>query len=261
MRERLIPWLVLSAVAFAQATPIAEPTDVRIGLSSGASVNWTRGVVTAKHAHRGGGVAGRQQAVEQLARNQLGPFIQDGLPEIRATSETTIGDLLGDPDLGGVLSKRVKHWSVSTTTYYSSGKLEIEGQLDLCYFLGPWIMAEERPTPLDPPDSEWTGLVVDARGTGANPAFSAKILSDDGRELWDGRLWMGAAVQRSPVVWVNDAAHPAVHRAGSHPLLARAASAKGADLVLDATSAAEVSANLLGTRALGQGHVVVLIDP
>ncbi|MFK7928587.1 MAG: hypothetical protein AB8H79_10400 [Myxococcota bacterium] len=261
MFERIIPFLVLSAVAFAQSTPAAEPSDVRIGLSSGAVVNWTQGVVTASHAHRGGGVAGRQQAVEQIARNQLGPFIQDGLPQIRATSDLTIGDLLDDPALGAVIANRVRQWSVSKATYYSSGNVEIEGQLDLGSFLRPWTMVEERPTPLEPPSSEWTGLVVDARGTGVNPAFLAKLLTANGQVLWDGRLWKGAAVQRSPMVWVNDAAHPAVHRAGSHPLLARASSAVGADLVLDATSAAEVSANLLGTRALGQGHVVVLIDP
>lgn len=261
MRIRVLALVLLAGSAAAQDLPAGEPADVRIGLSSGAVVNWTRMTVEARRSYAGSGVAGGQPATEQIVRNQVGPFIQKGAPEVRATSDITVGDLLREPELGRLLENRFNSWEAAESTYFASGRIELLGQLDLRAFLRPWTMQHDLQTPLSPTVSEWTGVVVDARGTGVLPAFSPQLFGHDDGVLWDGRLWRGAASLRSPVVWVNDPAHPAVDRAGSNPLLVRAAAGRGADLVLDETGTAQVRAHLLGTAALGEGRVVVVVDP
>lgn len=245
----------------AGAAEPGEPAEVRDALASGAVVNWTRLAVQATHGHQGGGVAGRQPATEQLARQRIGPAIQDGLPEVRATSPLTIGDLMEDPVLGQPLTNRVKLWSVSEATYHASGMVTLHGELDLAEYLRPWTLRLARQQPSTPTVSAYSGLVVDARGTGAVAAFAPRILGTEGGELWDGRLWEGAVLLRSPVVWVADPAHPAAERAGHEPLVVRARTARGSDLVLDEAGTSAVRRHLVGSPALGEGRVVLLIDP
>jgi hypothetical protein len=257
---RLLLPLLLALPALADPPP-GEPVDVRRALGSGAVVNWTRLVVEAEASRVGTGVAGRQEATEQRARQQIGPAILEGLPDVAARADVTIGDLLERPELGDTLENRVKRWAISEAHYHASGRVTLFGELDLADYLRPWTLTLSRPTPSEPTPSEHTGLVVDARGTGALPAFAPRLLADDGELLWGGALWTPEALQTSPAVWVSDAAHPATVRAGDDPLVVRARRARGADLTLDHTGSGAVRAHLLGTQVLGRGRVVILVDP
>jgi len=245
--------------AHAQDPTGGEPVEVRDALSGGAVVNWTRLTVEASYSHQGSGVAGRQQATEQLARQRIGPAIQDGIPQVYATSPLTIGDLMEQDGLGDALRNRVKLWAVSRATYHASGTVALDGELDLTEYLRPWTLGQAHPAPETPPVSAYSGLVIAARRAGAQPAFAPRVLGHEGGELWDGRLWDSAVLKRSPVVWVADAAHPAAARAGEAPLVVRARSARGADLVLDEAGTAAVRRHLVGSPALGEGRVVILV--
>ena len=209
------------------ADEAGEPAEVRHSLGGGAVVNWTRLTVEARHSHQGSGVADRQQATEQLARQRIGPAIRDGLPQVHATSTLTIGDLMEQGSLGTALRNRVKLWAVSEATYHASGTVALHGELDLTNYLRPWTLDSAEPDPETPTVSAYSGLVIDARGSGVQPAFAPRLISDDGDVLWDGQLWRSAVLQRSPVVWVSDAAHPAAARAGDEPLVVRARRSRG----------------------------------
>ena len=253
-------FLVSSGCASPEPVSVySEPTDVLEALPSGAYVNWSRLVVQATFGHQGSGVAGKQPATEQLARQMVGPAIQDGVPMVRVSSEETIQSLMQDQSLGAVLENRIKRWAVSEATYHASGKVTLSGELDLTEYLRPWTQRSAQPEPEMPTVSAYTGLVVDARKTWVSPGYRARLLREDGEVIWDGHLWEAAVLERSPVVWVNDAAHESAARAGEAPLVVSATSSRGTDLVLDETNAGEVSRHLVGSEVLGRGQVVILV--
>lgn len=237
-----------------------EPIEVRRALGSGAVVNWTRLVVEAQHSVASTGVAGRQEATEQRARQRIGPAIRDGLPAVQVRSSESVATLMQDPELGATLHNRIKIWAVAEARYYTSGKVELLGELDLRSYLRPWTQSVSVPRPATPTVSAYTGLVVDARGTWVLPAFAPRLLTRDGDAVWDGSLWRSASIDHAPAVWVADIAHPAAAKAGDAPLVVRAETSVGSDLVLGDLGVQAVRQHLLGTPALGEGHVVVIVD-
>jgi hypothetical protein len=253
-----IPTSAESAVSEPAASD--EPREIRHALGSGAVVNWTRLAIEAQHSVASTGVAGRQEATEQRARQRIGPAIRDGLPAVSIRAGETLSNLMEDEELGATLYNRIKLWAVAEAHYYASGKVELVGELDLTVYLRPWTMSVAVPRPAIPTVSAYTGLVVDARGSGAMPAFAPRLLARDGDVLWDGALWRDAALETSPAVWVADVAHPAAARAGVEPLVVRANRASGPDLVLDDAGSQAVRRHLIGAPILGEGRVVVLVD-
>lgn len=254
--------VALMACASAASEPATEPAEVLETLSSGAVVNWTRLTVQADFSHQGSGVAGRQQATEQLARQRVGPAIQDSIHEVRATSLMSIDDLMEDPKLAEPLGNRVKLWAVSEATYGASGTVTLHGELDLADYLRPWTLGLVGDEPGTPTVSGFSGLVIDARGLSVQPSFAPRILGSDGTELWDGHLWEDAALVRSPVSWVADPAHPAAARVGDEPLVVRARGVRqGSELVLSEEGTAAVRRHLVGSPVMGEGLVVVVVDP
>lgn len=237
-----------------------EPEDLRVALSSGAMANWTRLVVEVEKRSAGSGVSGGQAATEELARRQIGPAILDGLPQVHVRTDETLGTLLDDPEVGPVIHNRVKKWSVVEARYHASGPVVLVGELDLGDVLRPWLMDRVATPPDTPTVTAYTGLVLDARGTSAEPAVVPRILADDGSDLWNGRLWPDAAVSSMPAIWVADPGHPAVVRAGDSPLVVRVRRSRDADLELDEAGTGAVRRHLLGTPILGEGRVVILVD-
>ncbi|MFT7520403.1 MAG: hypothetical protein ACI9MC_002548 [Kiritimatiellia bacterium] len=242
------------------AEPVGEPADVRVSLSSGASMNWTTMALEARSSKHGSGVAGRQQSSEQMARSALGPSLQTGIVEVMVSEGVHIADLQQDDALGGRLRNRVKLWAVSEARYYASGNVELLGELSVREYLKPWTLTVATRRPEMPVISEYTGVLLDARGLGVSPAFSPRILDEQGGVLYDGTLWTDAALDAVPVVYVGDLAHRAAARAGEHPMVFKVSRASGCDLVLDAADAEVYRRHLSGSVVVGEGRLVVVID-
>lgn len=239
----------------------AEPVDVRRAVSGGAVLNWTTMEIEASASALGTGVAGSQEATEQQARRQIGPAIASACRAIPINPDLTSTQLADQPELGKVLNNRVKLWAVAEARYYASGRVHLEGRLSLSLFLRPWTLTAASPRPEMPTVSSYTGLVIDARGSGATPAFAPRLLDPEGVELWDGLVWRERVLDVTPVVYVSSATHSAAARAGESPLVVRARRAIGADLVLDGDDLRAVRRHLVGSPALHEGRVVVVIEP
>lgn len=249
----MILWL--ASLAWAGET-LPQPVVTEAGAA--LELDWTRMVLRAT-ASAGTHGTESTRAVEELARRSLQVGMEQGVARIPVTSSVGFEALLGGP-LGDALRSRMHRWEVTEAVYHASGRVELTAELSLQDLLKPWTLgrvgepAETRATPI-------TGLVVDARGSGAVPAWSPALLDADGAVLYDGWLWEEEAVTRAPVVYVADPAHPAAARAGERPLFLRAREARGPDLLLDAEEAARFRAEAQGARVLGEGTVVVVIDP
>lgn len=261
---RAVAWVLaagLTAGCGAAMVGPGEPVDVVQELGGGATMNWTALDIEVRASSTQYGVGATQAATEQRARQQVGPALRDHVARIRVTSADTLGQLQDQGAFGGALTDRVRLWSVGEATYTASGRVDLLAQLPLDELLRPWTLQRARTVPPRPVATDYTGLVVDARAVGVAPAFAPRLLAPDGQVLYDGFLWRERALERAPVVWVSDLAHPESSRAGFDPLFVEAVSARGSDLVIDAADAAVVEASLVDALPLGFGTVVVLVEP
>lgn len=247
------------------ALPVLAETDipdVREELSSGVYVNWTRLVLEVTAEARGYGVGANRRAVEQEARRLVGPGMLTGSAAVRVTGATTFAALEQNPAIGDALRSRVERWGVAEVRYYSSGSVSLSGELSLQELLKPWALSVAKPIPAEPPGAdEATGLIVDARSVKFHPSYAPHLIAADGRVVYDAILWDEHAMIEAPVVYVGDATHPAIARAGDRPLHVTAIAAQGDDLVVSDADAARLAEVVPSTFALRRGTTAIVVTP
>jgi hypothetical protein len=247
--------ILLCAIAAAAA----PPQGIRVEVSEGVFVDWTRLVVSVDTVARRQGTEGTR-AVEELARRAVDAGIQLGARRIQVDHADTVSELLDGP-LADSMHARMGGWTVTETVYFESGRVGIHAELSLQDLLKPWTVARGLTSSDRSVATEWTGILIDARGLDVAPAWAPRLLDSAGNVVSDGVLWDDAAVNRSPAVYVDDPAHSATTRVGAVPLLLRARDAVGCDLVLAPEDVARFRSELHDTRLPGDGRVVVVIDP
>jgi hypothetical protein len=222
-------------------------------------VDWTRLVVTMDTMGRRQGTEG-VKAVEELARRSVDAGVRQGAARIQVDRNETVDDLLIGA-LAAPIKARMGGWLVTEAVYYASGRVGLHAELPLQDLLKPKTVATAVKMPDGLRESPWTGLLIDARGTGVVPAWSPRLLDVAGSVLHDGLLWEEAAVNRVPIAYVDDPAHPAATAVGDNPLLLRAREARLCDLVLAPEDVARFRSDVRGTRLAGEGRLVIVIDP
>ncbi|MCO4747745.1 MAG: hypothetical protein KC912_23310 [Proteobacteria bacterium] len=250
----MILWLGMAALA-----QEGEPVDVRRDAGRDAVINWSELSVEVETRSHAGGAATRKSA-EAEARKVLGPRLAGAARLVGVTTDITLGDLEEGPALGASVATRMARWYVSEARYYSSGRVELVGELDLRELLKPWTLSGAEEAPARGEQPSYTGLIVDARGLDFEPVWAPSVRGV-GATLWTGTLWEDVAYERAPVVYVSDAAHPAAMRAGNNPMFVRAASAEPSVLELADDDAVRVRTAFSEARTLGDGTVVVVVDP
>jgi len=217
-------------------------------------MNWT--TLQLQVDATGAAHAATSQAVEQLARRAVQDAVSRHLGRVPVTADVTVASLLVDPGLGDALSARTSRWVVREVTYFSSGRVDLRAELSVQDALKPYTLQIARADE-DAGGHRYSGLLVDARGTSATPAFAPRIVDGEGRSLYAGELHQTVAVRTAPFVYVTDPAHPAAVRVGDAPLIVTVTRAAGSELTVSAGDAA-----LLADAAgfLGSGRVVVVLD-
>ncbi len=241
--------------------PIAEAgtfSPVVTDLGGGARIDWTTMQVLVEASRSRSGSEGTR-AIEELARREVDSRIGPAADQVALAPGDRFADLKDSPELWPALQPRVGRWVETENRYHSSGKVTVIGALDLVELLKPVTMATA--TSRSGPDGDHTGLVVDARGVeGVHPCFAPELVASNGEVLYEGRLWLESAVERTPSIWVSDAADPASDRAGDSPLLVRADKAEGCRVTVPAARVDAVR-TLAETRVLGDGTLVIVVDP
>jgi hypothetical protein len=243
----LVCWLVASAWA-------GEPTDVRRAIGQGVDVNWTRLEVE---------VVGR--AVDPTLKLDSKPLEQRAISLIDERVGADCGrvpvraDALLSELAGKAATDARNGWSIREGRYYADGPVEIVGVVALQPLLAGWM--RQRAVP-GPPLAEGgvSGVLIDLRGQVIRPTYAPRVLGPEGEVLFDSVLWDDVAFLRAPVVWVSDPAHAEARRAGGSPAFF-VATARDTDIVLSAEDAARFLAEVVPTRAIGDGSVVLVVDP
>jgi hypothetical protein len=232
--------------------------SVILPAADGVDVDWTRLVLVAHaEAHRRG-TEGRN-AVEELARREIQAAMEQGARRLPVTSDQNLGELAVLPALAESIASRMTAWVVTEARYRSQGGVELDAELQLADLLKPYTLATALAQPDAPEQPRYTGLIVDARGTDAHPAWMPRLLGPDGEVLRELVLWEDNAVSSVPVAYVYDPAHPATLRVGEDPMFVVADSAQGADVVLASQDAVRFRTALTGASILGEGTVVIVV--
>jgi hypothetical protein len=204
--------------------------------------------------------------VEQKAMARLGPLMLDTAALVRITADTTAGDILESGSrLASLLDEDSSSWRVVETRYFTSGKIGVDGCLDIYQWLRPVLtsLESQAPAPAGMP-SDYTGIIVDARGLKVEPALAPRLWSPSGEMLWGIQvLPTGTVKVRSPVGFVVDPADPRTcKRAGDNPLFVRATSVRDrVDLVLGSPDAELFQAARQDPRILSEARVILVLDP
>jgi hypothetical protein len=252
---------LLTGLLTAPLSAVAAPArdDVREPLAQGVHIDWTT-LSLEVWTDTLGRPTQSLEAVEQLGRREVDVAVQQSYGGVRVTSTALLRDLVSDERLGAAVATRLPRWTVDEVVYGTSGRVRLTASLSLQDLLQPWSTQIARAGSPPPNPEGPTGLLVDARGTGARPAFCPRLLDELGRPLYSGELYEEQAVSVAPYLFVPDPAHPATAVLGPAPVLVRATRREGeSDLVLDHEGAQRVAE--LTETLLGRGKVVVVVDP
>ncbi|HBN07828.1 MAG TPA: hypothetical protein DD435_03975 [Cyanobacteria bacterium UBA8530] len=204
----------------------------------GAEVNWTKGMIKATGvgiAPERGALSQRRALARRDAYQDAYQSLSEALDPIRVNGDSALRDLLvGDEALKLHLNELVRDAQIGEARLLSDGSVEVALSLPL---YGAASLAGTA-LPLQPSvataSCAFTGVVVDGRGCGAQPALLPSLKNIDGKVLFP----IGfdpAAFQTGPVKYFHspDAAKAAM---GKNPLLIKARLSGGAtraDLILD----------------------------
>ncbi len=164
--------------------------------------------------------AAKQIALRNLLQTIKGVYIN---------SETTVENAMLKSD---VIRSRVegyiRDFRVLKERYMSDGTLEVDVEVTITDSLRAVLVPKEEGTPQflasEPIAEDYTGVIVDARGLGLQPALAPKVLDEEGREVygtkfakWDYVLKVGLVGYASTLEEAK-----ADSRTGDKPLIVKA---------------------------------------
>ncbi len=251
--------LIAGLIGSASGQPVIEQLPT-------GEVDWTaQRLVVRAAGEKGSGAMGDTKAVEQAARASLAPRLEAAARAIALSGAVDVGELMDGGDaVAGLLGENLLRWRVTEARYFTSGRVELTAELALQPWLSPALVSvasgREDPTL----ESQHTGVLIDARGTGLGPSFAPRVLDASGEPIYSASsLSPESAGSLAPAVWVTDPIdEAAAERAGASPLFIRAEGVQAErDILLAPRDGALLRVLASETDLLARGRVVVVLDP
>jgi len=194
---------------------------------------------------------------------------------VQMTSSTTVENFMVSNDvIRSSVEGYVRRFEASEPRYMSDKTIEITVTVPLDNELAETLLPSTvagSPTGNSavapaPKFRNFTGLIIDARGTGAVPALAPKILDENGKEIYGSAYvsrqwavkWGMAGYAKTP-----EQASSLRDRVGEQPGMIKALKATGAskcDLVISSKDASEVVAASKSMKFFSDCRVIVLVD-
>ncbi|HVP62158.1 MAG TPA: hypothetical protein VMT11_16460 [Myxococcaceae bacterium] len=180
---------------------------------------------------------------------------------IHISSDKTVGEAMAKDEVKGRVEGVVKGFKVVKKRYYSDQGVEMDVEVPLSGIAQAVLepsSAQGETVAAKATEGRYTGLLVDARGLGAQPVLAPRLLDASGKVLYTVEM-MGPEARKDAVPAryfksLEQATHAPV--LGGTPLLVRAQKAQGSDLVLADAEARALEQ--LSSRALAEGRVVIV---
>lgn len=194
---------------------------------------------------------------------------------VQMTSNTTVENFMVSNDVVRTsVEGYIRRFETSEPRYMSDKTIEITVTVPLDNELAEALLPSSvasvptaRPTAAPAAQfRSFTGLIIDARGTGAVPALAPKVMDENGKEIYGSAYvsrqwavkWGMAGYAKTP-----EQALALRDRVGEQPGMIKAVKASGAskcDLVISARDAAEVAAAARNQKFLSDCRIVILVD-
>lgn len=269
----------MPAVSMASSDPSGHFTDM---VTPHGKADWTAGVVTA----RGIGIPPKNPAsalqAREMAKTAAWSVALRNLLEVvkgvYVDSTTTVSNYVTTNDEvrtkveGFVKGARViKEQEMPDGSFETTVEMKLTG--DFSGLLLPKTTPKTEPLPQyqklaahQGGPKSYSGLVIDARGTGASPALSPRILNEEGEEAYSiAYVEQRDIAEQGIAVYVPDASSAQAHpRVTSIPLVIKALRSYGkqhTDIIISDADAQTIHSVPEHFKFLKQAKVLVILDP
>lgn len=275
----LLAATMFAAVPSVSFVPVNAAESNVVQTTDKGSVDWTTGVikVTGGGAPPDKGSPAQKRLMAKRAAQVDGyRQLAEAIEGVHVDSETSVKDFVTESDvIKTKVTALVKGAVVVATRNMSDGSVEVDLVAKLYGKDGLFSVIEPTkphgsPPPEPqvkpaPPSANYTGLVIDARGLGVQPAMSPALLDEQGGEIYVGRLSVDAdfVVEQGIVSYVTSVDQAKkLDRIGSNPLIVRGKKISGgfkADVVVDNKDAATILGAEEKSKILDQAKVAILM--
>lgn len=264
--------------------------------STTGTIDWRKGFVEAKGtAMQPKSVRGRKKQQQRratavnVAKDVAARNLFNTLQEIRINADTKLSDVITNNEaITNRLHTMVTEAAITRQKYLRGGTVEVTLRMNLYgafadLMLPPEIRQIEtvRPIPADkkqdsassPGENErtykpksYTGMVVDARGTGFTPAMAPRIVDENGEEVFGPAFASREfAVQNGMVGYAFEMAKALKNpRVTDHPMTLKGLNAKGlgnCDIVVSISDANRLRSNFKNLSFLKKCRVMIVLGP
>lgn len=249
-------------------------------LTQDGAVDWTNGVVTAT----GIGFPPKESAsalhAQKMAKRAALGVAQRNLLEafkaVRVDSTTFIKNYtVASDDIRVSVEGYVENAKIVQEREVEKGAWEITLEMKLTGKTSAMFLPKDSPKPMrltaKPPTDlkggrAYTGLVVDARGTGVVPAMAPRIVTEDGAEAYSQTYVKAGTVDDQGIVaYVPDVQSAETNaRVTNYPLLVKAlkvANSGRSDLVISNADAQTIHGVPEHFKFLEKAQVIIILDP
>lgn len=218
--------------------------------------------------------AGALEAAKRIAlRNIL-----ETVKGMAINSETTVENAMISSDvINTQVSGVVRNFKVAATRYMSTGDVEVDVEIPLSGILTDALLPGQQGVmmpgqnfPIDPSflpqqSGVFTGLIIDARGTGLRPAIAPRVLDEQGNEVYgSGYVSRDYAVQIGVIGYETDINRARTNeRVADSPLILtgiKAAGTNRTDVVITNPDAQMVIAAAKNLNFMEQCKVMIILD-
>lgn len=237
-------------------------------------VNWSANVIrsvgSGAPSPDAPNVAVARLGAERAAKLDAMRNLLETVKGVRIDSQTTVVNFTTQSDvINSRVEGTVKGARVVKTKYLSDGGVEVIIEVPITGGLADTVygnLADLGSVAVPKAGSPvYTGLIIDARGTGARPAMSPKVVDEDGKEVY-GSAFVSRefAIKQGIVGYAKDVnAAKQNERVTANPIVVKGlktVGSGGSDIVIsnaDAAGLRDVSKNL---SFLEQTRVLVIVD-
>jgi len=218
--------------------------------------------------------AGALEAAKRIAlRNIL-----ETVKGMAINSETTVENAMMSSDIINTqVSGIVRNFRVAATRYMSTGDVEVDVEIPMSGILTDALLPGQQGVmmpgqnfPIDPSflpqqSGVFTGLIIDARGTGLRPAIAPRVLDEQGNEVYgSGYVSRDYAVQIGVIGYEKDVNRARLNeRVADSPLIItgiKAAGTNRTDVVITNPDAQMVIAAAKNLNFMEQCKVMIILD-
>ena len=250
-----------------------------------ACADWNQGLVIADGlgvpAKKAGTSAQQNASAQRAARMDAARNILEMIKGINVSSNTTLQDamLTDDQIRSNVQGMIYGLRPVGAPRYFSDGSVRVRMEARLQQVV-PQQALFQIPVEIAPPvelssnsrsgapidmGRVYTGLIIDARGTGAQPAMSPRVFDEAGNELYGSAYVEQEFVLKHGMAgYVKDLEQAEANdRVAGNPLTVKAVGVAGknkTDIVLAEQDAARIRQLAANLNFLREARVVVLVD-